>query len=56
MRFLPYGELSAAALALGAAPATYGPQPGLAAGGAVLVGWTAIVVALALARFMRQDI
>jgi ABC-2 type transport system permease protein len=56
VRFLPYGELSSAALALGSAPATSGPQLELAPGGAVLFGWTALVAALALARFVRQDI
>jgi hypothetical protein len=56
VRFLPYGELSSAALALGSASATSGPQLELAPGGAVLFGWTALVAALALARFVRQDI
>ena len=55
-RFLPYGELSASALALGSAPASSGPQLEVAAGGAVLLGWTALVSAAALTRFVGQDI
>jgi ABC-2 type transport system permease protein len=55
-RFLPYGELSAAALALGSAPANYGPQLQTAAAGVVLLGWTAFVCIAALARFARQDV
>jgi ABC-2 type transport system permease protein len=55
-RFLPYGELSAAALALGSAPATSGPQLAVAVGGLVLLGWTALVAAAAVTRFVRQDV
>jgi hypothetical protein len=55
-RFLPYGELSAAALALGSAPANYGPQLGPATAGVVLPGWTALLSIAALARFVRQDV
>jgi ABC-2 type transport system permease protein len=55
-RFLPYGELSAAAPALGSAPARYGAQLTPAAAGVVLLGWTAIVSIAALARFVRQDV
>jgi hypothetical protein len=55
-RFLPYGELSAASLALGSAPATSGPQLELAVGGLVLLGWTALVASAAVTRFVRQDV
>jgi ABC-2 type transport system permease protein len=54
-RFLPYGELSAAALSLGSAPADSGPQLGWVASGVVLLAWTALVGAAAFVRF-RADV
>jgi ABC-2 type transport system permease protein len=54
-RFLPYGEGSAAALSLGSAPADAGPQLETAVAGLVLLGWTALLAALAFARF-RADV
>jgi hypothetical protein len=56
VRFLPYGELSAAALALGSAPANYGPQLPTAAAGLVLLGWTGLVSFLGAARLVREDV
>ena len=56
IRFLPYGELSAAALALGSAPADYGPQLATLPAGLVLLGWTTLVSFLGLSRFALQDV
>jgi ABC-type transport system involved in multi-copper enzyme maturation permease subunit len=55
-RILPYGELSAAALALGSSPANSGPQLATAAAGVLLLAWTTSVCVIALARFLREDI
>jgi ABC-type transport system involved in multi-copper enzyme maturation permease subunit len=56
VRFLPYGELSSAALSLGGSPAFYGPQLAGRAAGVVLLAWTLLIWIVALARFIRQDV
>ncbi|HTX11665.1 MAG TPA: hypothetical protein VME22_23790 [Solirubrobacteraceae bacterium] len=56
IRFLPYGELSAAALALGGSPPHYGPQLETAVAGVVMLGWVALLAALGATRFIAQDV
>jgi hypothetical protein len=56
IQFLPYGELSAAASALGSSPASAGAQLSALAAGVVLLGWTALIAAVALARLIKQDV
>jgi hypothetical protein len=55
VQFLPYGELSAAALALGSSPANGGTQLPALAAGVVLLAWTALIATIALARLTRAD-
>ena len=55
IEFLPYGELSAAALALGSSPASAGSQLPTLAAGMVLLAWTAIIATIALTRLTRTD-
>jgi ABC-type transport system involved in multi-copper enzyme maturation permease subunit len=55
VEFLPYGELSAAALALGSSPASAGSQLPALAAGVVLVAWTAMIATIALTRLTRTD-
>jgi hypothetical protein len=55
VEFLPYGELSAAALALGSSPASAGGQLPALAAGVVLLAWTAIIATIALTRLTRTD-
>jgi ABC-type transport system involved in multi-copper enzyme maturation permease subunit len=55
VEFLPYGELSAAALALGSSPASAGSQLPALAAGVVLVAWTALIATIALTRLTRTD-
>lgn len=54
IQFLPYGELSAAASALGSSPASAGTQLPALAAGAVLLSWTGLIATIALARLIRQ--
>ena len=54
IQFLPYGELSAAALALGSSPANAGSQLPALTAGAVLLAWTALITTIALTRLTRQ--
>jgi hypothetical protein len=55
IQFLPYGELSAAALALGSSPANAGTQLPALTAGAVLLAWTALIATIALTRLTRTD-
>ena len=55
IQFLPYGELSAAALALGSSPANAGTQLPVLTAGAVLLAWTALIATIALTRLTRAD-
>lgn len=55
IQFLPYGELSAAASALGSSPANAGTQLPAVAAGVVLLSWTALIATIALAQLIRQD-
>jgi hypothetical protein len=55
IEFLPYGELSAAASALGSSPANAGAQLPVLAAGVVLLSWTALIATIALTRLIRQD-
>ena len=55
IEFLPYGELSAAALALGSSPPSAGSQLPVLAAGVVLLAWTAMVATSALTRLTRTD-
>ena len=55
IQYLPYGELSAAALALGSSPANAGSQLPALAAGMVLLAWTALIATIALARLIRTD-
>ena len=55
IQFLPYGELSAAASALGSSPANAGTQLPALTAGVVLLGWTALIATIALTRLIRQD-
>jgi hypothetical protein len=55
IQFLPYGELSAAASALGSSPASAGAQLSALTAGVVLLGWTALIATIALTRLIRQD-
>jgi hypothetical protein len=54
-QFLPYGELSAAALALGSSPANAGSQLPALTAGLVLLAWTALIATIALARLVKSD-
>jgi hypothetical protein len=55
IQFLPYGELSAAALALGSSPANGDSQLPVLTAGLVLLTWTTLIAAIALARLIRTD-
>jgi ABC-type transport system involved in multi-copper enzyme maturation permease subunit len=55
VEFLPYGELSAAALALGSSPASVGSQLPALAAGVVLIAWTALIATIALTRLTTTD-
>ena len=55
IEFLPYGELSAAGLALGSAPASAGSQLPALAAGVVLLAWTTLIATIALTRLTRTD-
>jgi hypothetical protein len=55
VEFLPYGELSAAALALGSSPASAGSQLPALAAGIVLIAWTGLIATVALTRLTRTD-
>ena len=55
IQFLPYGELSAAALALGSSPANAGSQLPALTAGAVLLAWTALIATIALTRLTTSD-
>jgi ABC-2 type transport system permease protein len=55
IEFLPYGELSAAASALGSSPANAGTQLSALTAGVVLLGWTALIATIALTRLNSQD-
>jgi hypothetical protein len=55
IEFLPYGELSAAGLALGSSPASAGSQLPALAAGVVLLAWTAMIAIIALTRLTRTD-
>jgi hypothetical protein len=56
IEFLPYGELSAAGLALGSSPASAGTQLPALIGGVVLLTWTALIATIALTRLTRTDV
>ena len=54
IQFLPYGELSAAAFALGSSPANAGSQLSALTAGVVLLAWTALIATIALTRLTTQ--
>ncbi len=55
IQFLPYGELSAAALALGSSPANAGSQLPALTAGLVLLAWTTLIATIALTRLTTSD-
>lgn len=55
IQFLPYSEVSAAALALGSSPADGDSQLPVLTAGLVLLTWTTLIAAIALTRLTRTD-